>query len=160
MHSKFGLFQMSSLSLCAALSKVIFVVYYNLWTAPKEEWVYLNQNIQPCFWENKVFWWWSSLCQSFTYRISNWMDDHWSRHKISKILLLSKYIIETDGFADCPILSAKQKTTWEMHTLSKYNEDEEVETAILSRQNVQARWTALAGSSANIPLWNVSGSGF
>ena len=30
MHSKFGLFQMSSLSLCAALSKVNFVVYYNL----------------------------------------------------------------------------------------------------------------------------------
>ena len=29
MHSKFGLFQMSSLSLCAALSKVNFVVYYN-----------------------------------------------------------------------------------------------------------------------------------
>ena len=28
MHSKFGLFQMSSLSLCAALSKVNFVVYY------------------------------------------------------------------------------------------------------------------------------------
>lgn len=30
MHSKFGLFQMSSLSLCAALSKVNFVVYYNI----------------------------------------------------------------------------------------------------------------------------------
>ena len=30
MHSKFGLFQMSSLSLCAALSKVNFVVYYNM----------------------------------------------------------------------------------------------------------------------------------
>lgn len=29
MHSKFGLFQMSSLSLCAALSKVNFVVYYS-----------------------------------------------------------------------------------------------------------------------------------
>ena len=30
MHSKFGLFQMSSLSLCAALSKVNFVVYYSI----------------------------------------------------------------------------------------------------------------------------------
>ena len=40
MHSKFGLFQMSSLSLCAALSKVNFVVYYN--SGPEAHYVYPN----------------------------------------------------------------------------------------------------------------------
>ena len=38
MHSKFGLFQMSSLSLCAALSKVNFVVYYKF-----QFWKIVNQ---------------------------------------------------------------------------------------------------------------------
>jgi len=42
MHSKFGLFQMSSLSLCAALSKVNFVVYYRYMRMFYEEWADLD----------------------------------------------------------------------------------------------------------------------